>query len=312
MDFIKALYVTKWYGLRLLPKLSDARNESRKKYAGHPILSEDDANSLIARAITDGTPFMAGRFGSCELNIMWRANEQRRKWDVTPVNAMKYLHENAGFFPNDTDAALKFAFEMKKATESVNLLGVWFNEMEDYELKKWSKDFQVCRIKSLEPFFCSKPWTTALEGKKVLVIHPFAETIKKQYEKRESLFPTPVLPEFELITQKAVQTIAGNKDDRFETWFDALGFMYDEAMKEDFDVAILGCGAYGFPLAARLKEQGKVVIHLGGATQVLFGIRGARWDERPEYQKIMTDAWVRPSENEVPKNAQKIENGCYW
>ena len=41
--------------------------------------------------------------------------------------------------------------------------------------------------------------------------------------------------------------------------FDALNYMYNEAMKKNFDVAIIGYGAYGFPLVA---------------TQLLFGIIG--------------------------------------
>lgn len=47
-----------------------------------------------------------------------------------------------------------------------------------------------------------------------------------------------------------------------------------EALKFDFDVAIIGCEAYGFPLAARLKRAGKIVVHMGGATQILF------WNQR--------------------------------
>jgi hypothetical protein len=104
----------------------------------------------------------------------------------------------------------------------------------------------------------------------------------------------------------------GQKDDRFEDWFQALDYMTEEALKKDFDVAIIGCGAYGFPLAARLKEAGKQVIHMGGATQLLFGIRGNRWDAKEEYQALINDAWCRPAENEKPKSAGKVENQCYW
>jgi threonine dehydrogenase-like Zn-dependent dehydrogenase len=39
--------------------------------------------------------------------------------------------------------------------------------------------------------------------------------------------------------------------------------MIDEIGKIDFDVAILGCGAYGLPLAAAIKGMGKQAIHLG-------------------------------------------------
>lgn len=68
-----------------------------------------------------------------------------------------------------------------------------------------------------------------------------------------------------------MQTIADSRDERFSDWFEALEHMYSEAMKEDFDVAIIGCGAYGFPLAAKIKKAGKIGIHLGGAAQLLFG-----------------------------------------
>ena len=79
-----------------------------------------------------------------------------------------------------------------------------------------------------------------------------------------------------------------------------------------FDVAIVGCGSYGMPLAARIKGLGKQVIHLAGATQILFGIRGARWDARPYMQKFFNENWTRPSATERPKNADLVEGACYW
>lgn len=88
--------------------------------------------------------------------------------------------------------------------------------------------------------------------------------------------------------------------------------MEDEAMRMNFDVALVGCGAYGLPLAARLKRQGKKAIHLGGALQILFGIKGGRWDSRPEFKKFYNDAWVRPGEEHRPIAYQLVEDGCYW
>ena len=93
---------------------------------------------------------------------------------------------------------------------------------------------------------------------------------------------------------------------------DAVDYMYDEAMKRDFNVAILGCGAYGFPLAARIKQAGKQAIHLGGATQILFGIKGSRWDNNPFISKLYNSNWIRPNESEKPTNSGSVENSCYW
>ena len=90
--------------------------------------------------------------------------------------------------------------------------------------------------------------------------------------------------------------------------------MYHEAMKIPFDVAILGCGAYGLPLAVMLKRAGKPAIYMGGSTQLLFGIKGRRWDLHfPEVVALYNDYWVRPSEEETPKNINANEDqGAYW
>ena len=90
--------------------------------------------------------------------------------------------------------------------------------------------------------------------------------------------------------------------------------MIEECKKMEFDVAIIGCGAYGYPLAAEIKRMGKVAIHLGGATQILFGIIGNRWEkDHPEFcRKFVNDAWVRPMDKEKIQNAGSVENACYW
>ena len=80
----------------------------------------------------------------------------------------------------------------------------------------------------------------------------------------------------------------------------------------DFDIAIIGCGAYGFPLAAHVKRKGKQAIHMGGATQILFGIKGNRWEEHDIISKLFNEHWIRPNKNETPKNSGNIEDACYW
>ena len=118
-----------------------------------------------------------------------------------------------------------------------------------------------------------------------------------------------VLPKFELKTLKSVQSLGGEKT-KYLTWFDALHSMEKKIDKIDFDVAIIGCGAYGLPLAAYIKRKGKQAIHLGGATQILFGVKGKRWEDRK--LKYINKYWINPDEKDKPKNFKKVENGCYW
>ena len=284
-------------------------------YDNQLYLDDLHANRQIAEMVLLGVPFMACRFGSGEMRAFRRTLEVR--WGLRkeiPDETLDSLCINAGFFPREGEKVMEFGEEMERACKQVDLIAVWDGLlMEEYVYDRFVPQARRCFLSGLEPFFCGEPWTEALSGKHVLVIHPFEETIKNQYEKRKRLFTDPrILPEFKLDTLKAVQTIAGERDERFDDWFQALEYMEKEALKREFDVAVIGCGAYGFPLAARLKAAGKQAVHMGGAAQLLFGIRGQRWEAREDYRILMNEDWSRPMESERPEGARRVENSCYW
>lgn len=224
----------------------------------------------------------------------------------------------SGFFPKDAMLAQKFAEITINAVKEIDLLALWWGGYESYLAEKYASKAKYTKLPYIEHWQTGVkvPWSAALEGKNVLVIHPFEESIKHQYQKRQDLFiGSDILPAFNLKTVKAVQTVAGQKDIRFDTWFDALQYMYDEAVKVDFDVAIIGCGSYGFPLSAMLKRIGKQVIHLGGATQILFGIKGKRWESKENFGYLhpwFNEHWSYPLDVDVPQGAGIVEGGCYW
>lgn len=284
-------------------------------YDNQKYLDDLHANRWIAEAVRNGEPFLACRFGSGEMRAFRRTLEVR--WGLRksiPQETLDSLCINAGFFPREEEKVMEFGREMERACKQVDLIAVWDGLlMEEYVYDTFVPQATRCFLSGLEPFFCGEPWTGALAGRRVLMIHPFEATIKKQYAKREQLFAdNRILPIFELQTLRAVQTIAGEQDGRFTDWFQALNYMENEALKKDFDVAVIGCGAYGFPLAARLKAAGKQAVHMGGAAQLLFGIRGQRWEAREDYRVLMNDSWSRPLDSERPEGAKKVENSCYW
>ena len=287
-------------------------------YANRWVMGKRETNEKISDMIKTGTPFMVARFGNTELSVMTSVLKRRLFGNTPEIDARFQewfcnLQTGAGFFPDKEELAEDFTDLMIESGKNVDIIAMFHCYLDDYVFTEFMPKSKVTFLNHIEPWRCKEPWTAALKGKKVLVIHPFEASIKSQYQKREQLFPnTDVLPEFELKTLKAVQTIAGEKDDRFETWFDALEYMYEQAIRIDFDVAIIGCGAYGFPLAAKLKVAGKQVIHMGGATQILFGIKGRRWVDNPRAGITFNDAWVYPDESETPKNCKMVENHCYW
>lgn len=278
-----------------------------------PKHTPDEADARLTRLILRGRPFMAARFGAVEIKAMlysllpWPLGKVFRKWAVHDMNM------NAGFFPANDETLRRFARLMLESMKELDVLASWRPE-EIYFKKRLSHAYKIPLGTVGGPGLPPAPnaWTKALKGKKLLVVSPFADSIASQYSTRRSKlfgkYSDDVMPPLQsLETVKAVQTIAGNRGG-WKDWFEALQWMENEISGKDFDVALIGCGAYGFPLAAYVKRLGKQAIHVGGSLQLYFGIKGKRWDNSGLYNEY----WISPSDNERPKNLEKVEGGCYW
>jgi hypothetical protein len=278
----------------------------------------DASNDLIAAAIAGNNPapIAISRLGSVELSCLEYYVSRRmylRKMPSYPSRIRISMKRQAGFFSNSDNLLDKFSRLYLDCLTNIDVLGVWFNRFENEVAKNYATTAHLVPLQALEPYYHQNPWSFKLEGKKVLVIHPFSETIKNQFVHRDKLFKNHnVLPEFDLIVQKSVQSLDSNANDEYIDWFAALDEMTEQMLLQDFDVAIVGCGAYGLPLAVRAKRAGKVAIHLGGATQTLFGIKGARWDKHPFISSLYNDHWTRASDAERPKDYLRVEGGSYW
>ena len=295
---------------RHLPIVGDS--VKRRRYGAQKIMGVEEGRAVLKAAVETGNPFMAARFGTSEgatLSYYWK-NKLQGNEPVFPDLYMNMMCNNAGFFPRDHEALRRWCETETQACADLDLLGVMQFMNEEWVARSLCPQAQLMPNSGLAS--AAHGWAPVLEGRTVLVVHPFTDTIKSQYQNhREEIFPgTNALPLFDLKCVKAVQTIADQEDSRFASWFDALDYMTEEIAKQTFDVALLGCGAYGFMLASRVKQMGKVAVHMGGSLQTLFGIKGARWDAR--HSDMYNDAWVYPSEAEKPKGYEKVEGGCYW
>lgn len=281
-----------------------------KHYYDKRIMDFDEGINYLIQLIKSDKSFMAGRFGTTECQTFVRKLEIEMGFRKKFGNRLHMICNFSGFFPYDKLLLDEYCDLVSEYYSGVDLLGIMNVLGEDFIVKNYCRNTELTRLEVFDPV----NWSYALEGKSVLVIHPMSETIDRQYANRQTLiFPgTNILPKFNLTTIKAVQTIAGQKDDRFSTWFDALEYMYKEIDKKDFDIALIGAGAYSFPLAIYIKRLGKQAIHVGGPLQLLFGIRGIRWDNNISYMKYFNDAWVRPDASEKPQNYKSVEGGCYW
>ncbi|PGQ82095.1 hypothetical protein COA18_15445 [Priestia megaterium] len=270
----------------------------------------ESTNEFISNLISSNQPSMVTRIGSVELKCLYEFLNNR-KFSNDTWNKMR---NNAGFFPVNENTLKEFCEVYIKCLNDADLIGIWYNKGENQVINKFSNQTMLCDLKNLEPYYHpSNPWTKSLAGKKVLVIHPFSESISQQYERnRNRIFKEEnMLPTFDLHTLKSVQSISGNSGGH-KSWFEALNFMQNAIDSVDYDVALIGAGAYGLPLASYIKARGKIAIHLGGATQILFGIKGKRWDKHPFISSLYNENWTRPTQNEIPNDFKNVEGGCYW
>lgn len=283
----------------------------RRTLSSSPVTNEAAARTIRA-LLTANSPTMIARFGSVEIKGVLYPTMPYPIRALMKSQVCSSMRNNAGFFPVSNEALERFSRLMREDAQWIDVLGSW--RIEEVMLRSYLKKAMRVELRALEPYLSSTPWTEVLDGRKVLIVHPFDATIRRQYnDKRDLLFEDKrILPKFQsLETVKAVQTIAGNESE-FDDWFAALDSMKAAIDSKDYDIAILGCGAYGFPLAAHVKRSGKQAVHLGGATQILFGIRGLRWDTHPVISKLYNEHWVRPYAEDIPIGASKVENGCYW
>ena len=282
------------------------------------IVSDEAATDLISRTLRADGPRLIARPGIVEARVCsywlrWREHGVLRwPWLRADKDAMR---NNTGFFPIDGASLDRFAREYLDAVATADVLAVYptMTRAAPHVVERYCPSAAVIHGAALNPLQ-PNPWSAALEGQRVLVVHPFAKTIELQYrERRSQLFDDPrMLPEFDLQVLPAVQSIAGNDVD-FASWFSALDHMCQQMDRLDYDVALVGAGAYGLRLAAHAKASGRKGIHVGGATQLLFGIIGRRWEvEFDDVDRVSNEWWVRPAAEETPPNHDRVEHGCYW
>lgn len=289
--------------------------------------SGQKASDFIKKRLLDDRPCMISRFGSTELIALVRYVSIIRSPNFLLDKSIAYVMRGAepfwwdknikllmnrysGFFPATDEMLGAFGNRMIADMKNIDVLGSWLEE--EVEFSEFIEHACKVKLQDLEPYYHSDPWSEALAGRKVLVIHPFEESIVQQYKKRELLFQDKrILPKFELKTLKAVQSL-NESSVEFKNWFEALDWMCEKINNIEFDVAIIGAGAYGLPLSSYVKSIGKKSVHMGGSTQVLFGIKGKRWDDRSFFKQLYNQHWVRPLASEVPNDHQSVEGGCYW
>lgn len=278
------------------------------------LLPRAEVGREIRNAIETGTPFAAGKVGANEQVLLRWAERMpiRAGLYVRPMtfHNTRFSLTNAGLRPRTEESYREFGAILRKSVAETDLMGVWRGAGERDLYRRCGFHGRIGSFFDLDPWFMDEPWSAAMAGKKVFAISPFLRLFKDQLAAREKIWPgRGVLPEIRLAGYEFPYLIDPDSTLNWkDVWQDVL-----EAMKRaEPDVVLAGCGALGLPLVVEAKRMGAVGVHLGGMLQILFGVRGKRYDDADNYRELVNDAWIRPPESFRPARYQSVEDGCYW
>lgn len=151
------------------------------------------------------------------------------------------------------------------------------------------------------------------KDKKILIVSPFSESIRLQFEKKDNLFYNFVYPKFHLVTYTSSITYNNDEDNptslnvSTSNWVEECQKMMKEISQLDFDVALLSCGSYALPIGNFIDiVLQKKAIYTGVAMNYYFNIYGENLKDRYEAFGCNLDYQIDPIENE---KVGKIKGG---
>ena len=280
----------------------------------------EQIKSGIMRALTDKKGFLVGRNGTIEMEILL----SRHQGIPIQQNQLLQLERNAGIFPTLAPSVVSWIKRTCAAIQDSDLLVAgWYKPISADELKflrEIGKRGPYLPLRALEPYYVpeSHQWASVLEGRRVAVVSSFAKTACMQAENADAIWSgRHVLPKaMYLPVQTGYSPLLAQGNAGWSiginSWESAVAWVVDQVMKLEADIVLIGCGGLGMVIGHELRIRGKVCIVMGGAIQVLFGIKGRRWQEHSIISTFWNSSWVWPRLEDTPAGAESVEKGCYW
>lgn len=298
-----------------------------ERAAGRPLASRADYTEALASALDRSTGFAAGKLGTSER--MWLTYPPRIERDQGArrralVAALTYRSEaSAGIWSSDLESLLGFCERFRVAVGQLDFIGL-FDDAFPIELEIFNRERPPGRpmlFQEQEPIRdpavpAGECWLELLRGRRVLIVSPFADLLRDRAEAGvyEAVWESAGKPWFEPAAVSSVEIPYGFDPEtqrRYGSALELLEDVCDKLAALDFDLALIGAGGIAIPIAAAVKDSGRVGLSLGGHLQVMFGVHGRRWLNRREWrQEIINDAWVGLPERYRPDPALTVED--YW
>jgi len=275
--------------------------------------------TTLSNALTNSSGALIGRNGSIELAAILAPNNIRP--DI--------LERHTGVWPKQEILPWRSAYI--SAIQNCDVIAAgWYSPLIEHEkklLEAINPLVTKIQLRDLEPYYMIEPrqrWTTLLSGKRVTVVNAFTKTMQSQLLKRTAIWGEKnvhsLLPEstiFSFVHTGYAPALTSTSDSSrwpndIDSWRAAVNYVVEKVTSTAPDVVLIGCGGLGMIIGDELKKRGIIAIIMGGAVQVLFGIKGNRWAHHDVISGFWNEHWVYPSDEETPSGSRQIEGACYW
>jgi len=295
-------------------------------------MNMEQGAQFITEQVRSRKPFFVGKLGTSELDVLifyafYRLKDKNQPY---PSNIKNNIGVNAGLFPATEkvidDWANHMLTEVLPAGDGFALWNPANKELEKIFLDKYAKNAKQFHLRSLEPYYVNvleDRWTYNItKHSKVAVVSPFYKTIEQQWKKRDAIWgdnsiwgpiPPIVIPIHTGYSPYLTKDNGSWSPQIIEGgWRVAVEDIVRQVRETGALLAIVGCGALSLPICYALKQHNIASVHTGGATQILFGIKGHRWLNHATIAGFFNPAWEFPNVEEIPSGALQVEGGCYW
>ncbi len=297
----------------------------------HALASRREFLDALRAALEHGNPFAAGKIGNTEQHLLsyYMLCEQSQTPVKTRMLEMWLKHyavAYAGLFPPDTEFYFEYGKIFRDALYQMDFVGLFRHESAALELelvnyfglRKSLTRFQNLHPDRSIPDDASNCYLPFLRDKKILLVCPFGNLLASRATREifEGVWRVSGKKFFEPARVEGLEFPYGFAREtwtRYATCLDLLDEIQNEIARRDFDVALIGAGGMGIPLAAFVKRSGKIGIMLGGHLQVLFGVKGARWKKDPTWRDTyFNEWWIDMPESYRPKRGDNTGDASYW
>ena len=265
--------------------------------------NSESISKLLLDNINNNSGWYLNRFGGSDFEAIteyFRKDKDNNNYDL---NFWKNLTEEFnGYFDKSSDDDIrkqnfiKYLEKLNECYKNANAHTVMFKIIDKNFNDKAKSNFykSLCGdkilidfhqyIERIYPFLHDfKIWG---EGKKILIISPFSESIKYQTksDRINNLINNYTFPNFKLVTYNTPITYnkgLSDLENEVDTnnWLEQCKKMEGEISQLDFDVALLACASYATNLGNFIStKMNKKAINIGGALNVIFNIYGKRYD----------------------------------